>query len=71
MGSCVPGPAQARLRQFLEDGENASKALGQLAEFGAGESDVLPALGGSSRVASASWRACWALSASRSSTGAS
>ena len=48
VGSCVPGPAQARLRQFLEDGENASKALGQLAEFGAGESDLLPTLGGSS-----------------------
>ena len=47
VGSCVPGPAQVRLRQFLEDGENASKALGQLAEFAAGESDVLPSLGGS------------------------
>src|SRR5579859_1514545 len=48
VGSCVPGPAQARLRQFLEDGESASKALGQIAEFGAGESDQLPTLGGSS-----------------------
>ncbi|HTB73111.1 MAG TPA: ATP-binding protein [Polyangiaceae bacterium] len=48
VGSCVPGPAQARLRQFLDDGENASKALGQLAEFGAGESDQLPTFGGSS-----------------------
>jgi hypothetical protein len=48
VGACVPGPAQARLRQFLEDGETASKALGQLAEFGAGESDVLPGFGGSS-----------------------
>ena len=48
VGSCVPGPAQVRLRQFLDDGENASKALGQLAEFAAGESDLLPALGGSS-----------------------
>jgi hypothetical protein len=48
VGACVPGPAQARLRQFLEDGEAASKALGQIAEFGAGESDQLPTLGGSS-----------------------
>ena len=43
VGSCVPGPAQVRLRQFLEDSEAANKALAQLAEFGAGESDALPA----------------------------
>jgi hypothetical protein len=42
VGSCVPGPAQVRLRQFLDDYESTSKALGQLAEFGAGESDALP-----------------------------
>jgi hypothetical protein len=47
VGSCVPGPAQVKLRQLLEDWENASKALGQLAEFGAGESDTLPTLAGS------------------------
>ncbi len=48
VGSCVPGPEQARLRQVFEGWENASKALGQLAEFGSGETDVLPVLGGSS-----------------------
>ena len=42
VGSCVPGPAQVRLRQFLEDSESSTKSLGQLAEFGAGESDALP-----------------------------
>jgi hypothetical protein len=47
VGSCVPGPAQLKLRQSIEDWENASKALGQLAEFGAGEADSLPTLAGS------------------------
>jgi hypothetical protein len=47
VGSCVPGPAQVKLRQSLDDLENASKALGQLAEFGAGESDGLPVFAGS------------------------
>jgi hypothetical protein len=47
VGSCVPGPAQLKLRQTIEDWETASKSLGQLAEFGAGESDGLPAFGGS------------------------
>ncbi len=45
VGSCVPGPEQVRLRQFLEDSEATSKSLAQLAEFGAGESDSLPAPG--------------------------
>ncbi len=48
VGSCVPGPEQAKLRQVFEGWETASKALGQLAEFGSGENDVLPTLGGAS-----------------------
>jgi hypothetical protein len=46
VGSCVPGPEQAKLRQVFDGWENASKAVGQLAEFGSGESDVLPTLSG-------------------------
>ena len=59
-----PGPEQAKLRQFLDGWENASKALGQLAEFGVRRERRSAGPRRIDRRSNGSSRACWARSAS-------
>src|SRR5207244_1115175 len=46
VGSCVPSKEQMQLAALLHGWERSTAVLGQLAAFGAGESDTLPTLSG-------------------------
>ena len=46
VGSCVPSKEQMQLTALLRGWENSTSALNQIAAYGAGESDTLPALSG-------------------------
>ncbi|WP_394841467.1 ATP-binding protein [Pendulispora brunnea] len=46
VGSCVPSKEQSQLAALLRGWENSTNALSQIAAFGAGESDTLPTLFG-------------------------
>ena len=47
VGSCVPSKEQMQLSALLRGWETSTTAIGQIAAFGAGESDTLPTISGS------------------------